>query len=48
MDSITIDKKKYVSPEMKTYKVVPQRPLLVDSYNNGYINMRDESKSYLA
>lgn len=48
MDSITIDKKKYVPPKLKAYKVAFQRPLLVDSYNNGYINMKDESKSFLA
>lgn len=48
MDSILMDKKKYVSPEIKTYNVAFQRPLLVDSYNNGYINMKDETKSYQA
>ena len=48
MDSITIHKKKYVSPEIKTHELASKHPLLVDSFNNGYINMKDETKSYLA
>ena len=39
-------KKLYVAPEIKVYKLVHQSSLM--SYSNGYINMADETKSYLA
>ena len=41
-------KKRYVSPEMKEFKVAHQSLLVEDSYNNGFINMKDETKTYLA
>ena len=41
-------KRKYVSPEVKEFKVTHQSLLVENSYNHGFINMKDETKTYLA
>lgn len=41
-----VAKKQYVAPEVKVYKLVHQSSLM--NYSNGYINMADQTKSYLA
>lgn len=38
------EKKKYVVPEMTLHKVEHQGSLL--TYSDGFINMRDEEKTY--